>query len=209
MSVERLFDYQVNGCSLPLKIYTDIDSRALTHYQISGMYQSLILPSQVKYATSSSIYKEIELDDNKSAKCFVSECFGTDQQSIKLHFYDSTHSFDSNGFVVFFHSNGGYIGDDMTKTVYSQKIGLYDVKPLKRNMFTKYYAGVEPKIEEIFVGWSLSAVDDNNAEFKNFDDTQNVSKEIFEQAQRDSEGKVEMPFGTIVRGTEVHLYAVW
>lgn len=79
LSVERLFDYQVNGCSLPLKIYPDIDGAAAqSDRRISGMYQSLILPSQVKYASNGSIYSEFDIGENRIAKCFKAECFGTD-----------------------------------------------------------------------------------------------------------------------------------
>ena len=79
------------------------------------MYQSLILPSQVKYASDGSIYGELDIGENRVAKCFRAECFGTDQQSIRLHFYDPTNSFDSNGFNVVFHGNGGYVGGDLNK----------------------------------------------------------------------------------------------
>ena len=80
------------------------------------------------------------------------------------------------------------------------------------NMFTKYYSGVEPPTEEIFLGWSLSSVADNNAGFKHFDNAQSVSKAVFEQ-KRDEVGRDEVErekwFDDIVRGTQVHLYAVW
>lgn len=121
LSVDRLLDYQINGCSLPLKIYPDIDGESFaSRYQVSCMYQSLILPSQIKLVDASNNYhKSIDLwetTDGSGIKgsCFISECFGTDQQSIKLHFFDPLHQFDSNGFVVIFHGQGGYVNGDRT-----------------------------------------------------------------------------------------------
>lgn len=154
-----------------------------------------------------SFYQEIEEEEQPPLKCFKAECFGTDQQSIKIQFYDSTHAFDSNGFVIMYHGKGGIVGDDYSKTTYSQRFGLTDIKPLKKNMFKKYWT--ENNIEETFLGWSLSSVGDNKADMKHFDNMQIVSKEILQQAAKNNEGYVEKPFGTIKRGTVVHLYAVW
>ena len=140
-------------------------------------------------------------------KCFKAECFGTDQQSIKIQFYDSTHVFDSNGFSIMFHGNGGVLGEDTSKTTYSQRFGSQDIKPLKRNMFRKYFS--EENIEETFLGWSLSAVSDNKTDYLHFNNMQIVSKEIFQQVANENPTSVQRPFGTIQRGTVVHLYALW
>ena len=59
LSVERILDYQVNGCSLPLKIYPDIDGISyMSDSKISGMYQGLILKSQVKMFEGDKFYVE-------------------------------------------------------------------------------------------------------------------------------------------------------
>lgn len=84
---------------------------------------------------------------------------------------------------------------------------MSDTKPLKRNLFTKTYTDLN--IDEIFIGWSLSAVGENLTDFKHFGDTETVSKTLFETVARANPSYVEKPFGTITRGTEVHLYAVW
>ena len=71
----------------------------------------------------------------------------------------------------------------------------------------------DEKFAEIFMGWSLSAVTVHNSEYVSFTDTETVSKARFEEvmAEEIAKGRVAArdQFTKIVRGTKVHLYAVW
>lgn len=43
---------------------------------------------------------------------------------------------------------------------------MEDSKQLKRNLFESYFS--EAKVKKVFVGWSLSSVNDNEAEWVEF-----------------------------------------
>ena len=75
--IDRVYGCEINGCSLPLKIYQDDDS-VQSASNIKNMYQSVILPS--KFVMSEN---KLYIDDNDCVE-FNAKCFGTDQQSIKI-----------------------------------------------------------------------------------------------------------------------------
>lgn len=77
--IKDVYECMINGCSLPLKIYQDIDE-IKSRNEIQNMYQSLILQSKF-VMTDDNLYTT---DDNYHY--FTAVCFGTDQQSIKMQF---------------------------------------------------------------------------------------------------------------------------
>ena len=109
---------------------------------------------------------------------------------------------------MFHGGNNGFVGDDQSKTTYSQRFNLSDIKPLKKNMFRSRWT--DDAIDKIFMGWSLSSVNvDNQPNMIHFENMEIVSKEIFQNKEKAYPHDVQIPFGTIKKGSVVHLYALW
>ena len=98
-SIKQLLDVQINGMSLPLKIYQD-----QSQYGGSGLagklYSSFIEPSIVKKYN-------ITTTDEEGNFQFEFACFGTDAQAIHLMFYDESSRSNSATVKIIFDPNGG------------------------------------------------------------------------------------------------------
>lgn len=150
-SIDRLVDVQINGMSLPLKIYKDYSSRDSSLAE--QLYGSFIEPSILKRY-------DLSKTDDDGNWVFQFACFGTDAQAIHLMFYDEKARTNTAIVKVVFDSNGGEGAMATQKFILTVDDSGYPVleqKILKRNKFTNTSAGYE----KIFVGWSITPLADN------------------------------------------------
>lgn len=81
-NISEVYGCEIHGCSLPLKIYQDVDM-VQSRKDIKNMYQSVILPSNF-VMSGDNLYTT-----NDRYVEFNAKCFGTDQQSIKITYKTS------------------------------------------------------------------------------------------------------------------------
>ena len=195
-SIKQLLDVQINGMSLPLKIYQD-----QSQYGGSGLagklYSSFIEPSIVKTYN-------ITTTDEEGNFQFEFACFGTDAQAIHLMFYDEQSRSNSATVKIIFDPNGG------EGTMAAQKFiiihdedgnPVLEQKKLKKNKFTNFSAGYE----KIFAGWSLfPRMDNEEATYENMKEFPKSSSwdELCYELNRNPEDFLK-------HKDEITLYAVW
>lgn len=153
-SIDKLVDVQINGMSLPLKIYREKPTTGAGKLQ-DNLYRSFIEPSVGKGYN-------IETTDAEGNWIFNFACFGTDAQAVHLMFYDEKARSSGATIRVLFDPNGGdgvmspqkfVLKDDGTGYLVPEQ------KPLKRCKFTNTSAGYE----KIFAGWSIAPLPDNES----------------------------------------------
>ena len=197
-SIDNMLDIQVNGNSLPLKIYKDTASSRSTANQ---MYRSFVEPSVcTRYNVRST--------NEDGYFTFNFACFGSDAQAIRLMFYDRKSRSNLPYIKVVFDSNGG------SGTMSKQKFligpdGMLERKNLKLNKFTGDDDG------RFFNGWTLQPYPDNYVwESEEYDGTQLYDDksmfpfneeidDVIAELQRDLH---EDPFQ---KKEELTLYASW
>ena len=135
-------DIQINGNSLPLKVYKDIDNNV--DDTSTNLYQSFIEPSVVDSC-------DISTTDSEGYYNFHFKCFGSDAQAIRIQFYDSKHRYGGSSYIVAFDSNGG------SGTMKNQRFAIGQELKLRKNTFTKKVSGQS----RVFLGWSLTKQNDN------------------------------------------------
>ena len=91
---------EINGNSLPLKIYKD-DTFKYQEGAAADMFHSTVLPSEVVQVPAGVGDKA---DD---AYTFRFACFGQDAQAIRILYYDSESRVDPNSIVLRYNANGG------------------------------------------------------------------------------------------------------
>lgn len=132
--------------SLPRGIYCDT-------YGSTGdpalMYRSFIEPSVVKTFN-------IRNTDGDGNYLFNFACFGTDEQAIRLSFYDSRSRLNLPWIRVVFDPNGGDQQAVKQKFLISED-GSIEQKSLKPVKFTNTSSGYQ----KIFAGWTLTPQPDN------------------------------------------------
>lgn len=191
-NITKLLDVQINGMSLPLKIYQE-DQSSLP----GKLYSSFIEPSVMKsYNTTTT--------DEDGNWLFTFACFGTDAQAIHLMFYDEKARSNSAVVKVLFDPNGG------DGTMAAQKFILitdddgYPVleqKSLKKNKFTNTSTGYD----KIFAGWSIAPLPDNEEaayEDKMMFPSSSTWSQLSAELQRDADDVLK-------HKDEITLYAVW
>jgi hypothetical protein len=131
--IQKYLGVEINGCSLPLKVYKENISE--TDSNLNGVFNSLITPSLV------GPYSH---DDEKKQNVFSFYCFGTDEQSIKIT-YIGENIQDSRYITIVFDANGG------SGVMPEQKV-LMDVPiTLNKSLFSR--KGLA------FAGWSTQKTD--------------------------------------------------
>jgi hypothetical protein len=140
--IDSIHDIQINGNSLPLKIYKDREQNVDPTSQ--ELYQSFIEPSVVDSCDTSRV-------DDLDYYNFKFKCFGSDSQAIRIQFYDSKHRYSGDSYIVEFDSNGG------SGTMKQQRVAAGQAIKLRKNKFTKRVAGET----RLFLGWSLTKQSDN------------------------------------------------
>lgn len=147
-NIDNLLEMQINGNSLPLKMYKD-DTDITPAGQ---MFKSFIEPSVARDYNVSTTNE----DGNY---VFKFACFGTDAQAIKLMFYDSKSRMNLPWVKIVFNANGGEGEMPAQKFLIDQETGVLEIKGLKKNKFTNTSSG----FTKIFAGWTLSPHPDNYA----------------------------------------------
>lgn len=195
-SITQLLDIQINGMSLPLKIYQD-QSQYGDAGLAGNLYRSFVEPSIVKN------YDIVNTDEEGNFQ-FEFACFGTDAQAVHLMFYDEKSRSNNATVKIIFDPNGG------EGTMAAQKfIITYDEngnpvleqKNLKRNKFTNFSAGYQ----KIFAGWSmLPLMDNEEATYEDMKTFPNSSSwnELCHELNRDPEDFLK-------HKDQITLYAVW
>lgn len=139
--MDEILDVQINGNSLPLKIYKD-EQFEFREGDAARMYHSSILPSEVVYVPTG-----VEDKDQDGQYRFVFACFGQDAQAIKIMYYDSDSHIDENNYLIRFNANGahGTMQDQMFR------IAENKAKHLRKCQF--YWNN---GVKKVFAGWSFS-----------------------------------------------------
>ena len=127
--IRQVLEVEINGCSLPLKIYKDTISPI--NQNANNMFGGLMLPSLV------GGYDISGQEDHT----FTFMCFGTDEQSIRISFIGDSQNTEGKFVTVQFNSNGG------KGSTPSQKILLDTTVRLRSNLFTRK--------DFSFSGWSM------------------------------------------------------
>lgn len=150
--IDNLLAVEINGQSLPLKIYRDAPTNASDDPK--NMFRSYIEPSVAKSW-------DISKTDENGNYLFKFACFGTDAQAIHLMFYDKNARSGAETFVVTFDPNGGDGIPTKQKFMLAKDDEGYPVieqKQLKKNKFTNTSSGYD----KMFAGWSLYPKPDND-----------------------------------------------
>lgn len=172
------FDVEINGNSLPLKIYRD-DTYAGLESDAAGYYHSFVEPSIVHGYTNST--------DEYGYYHFSFSCFGSDAQAIRFSFYDPLRRRPEDTVRVKFDPNGG--SGDMPY----QRLTLSDEFVLRPNAFQK------PNC--VFMGWSVGiAPQDNQTDYVRFEDGARISLAALRDAgYRAKTGGIVTLYATWVR----------
>lgn len=191
-NITKLLDVQINGMSLPLKIYQE-DQSSLP----GKLYSSFIEPSVMKsYNTTTT--------DEDGNWLFTFACFGTDAQAIHLMFYDEKARSNSAVVKVLFDPNGGdgtMAAQKFILTTDSDGYPVLEQKGLKKNKFTNASAGYD----KIFAGWSIAPLPDNEEaayEDKMVFPSSSSWSQLSAELQRDADDVFK-------HKDEITLYAVW
>lgn len=194
--IDNLLAVEINGQSLPLKIYRDAPTNASDDPK--NMFRSYIEPSVVKSW-------DISKTDKNGNYIFKFACFGSDAQAIHLMFYDKNARSGSKTFVVTFDPNGGDGIPTKQKFMLSKDSRGYPVieqKQLKKNRFTNTSSGYD----KTFAGWSLYPKPDNDL-------PDYTNQQVFPKASQWSNLSAELlvpeASDTLKDKDGVTLYAVW
>lgn len=133
--IDNIMDIEINGNSLPLKIYKDYDYEDSDGDAVM-MFHSKIYPSVLRNY-------DISKTDDEGYYNFKFSCFGSDAQAIRIQFYDSQNHKSDDTYKVHFVLNGG------TGTFSDQRFNAGQNKNLKKA------EGYIKNNEKIFNGWSL------------------------------------------------------
>lgn len=200
--IDNILDMQINGNSLPLKIY----KMSETTNSSGQLYRSFAQPSVIK---NYDIQKTDEYGNYK----FNFACFGTDAQAIKIAFYDQSSRISKPWIRVVFDANGGEGKMSKQKFLIDEETGTLIQKPLKANKFKNTSAGY-PKI---FIGWTLTPQPDNYSPTSGLDDGTQIYTKDGEQGifphQTDfkklMEELIRSEDQSFIEKEEITLYAVW
>lgn len=194
-SIDNLVDVQINGASLPLKIYQDANTGIVSDSE--KMFKSFIEPSILKSFN-------IKTTDDEGNWLFTFQCFGTDAQAIHLMFYDSKAKQNSQKVKVVFMANGGEGKMSSQKFILVEDSDgnmVLEQKNLKRNRFIN----VENGNEKIFCGWSIKPVQENsNAQYEN--------REVFPKNKKWKDLARELGLSEnqkLKNKDQITLYATW
>lgn len=145
--IQNVIGVQVNGTSLPLKVYRDQQS-ATSEGVVALLYHSPIMQSQ-----SLNNNGIIERND-EGDYVFRFACFGTDEQSVKITFLDTHYTSRKNKYRILFHPNGS------KGRMLSQYVDIGVNTKLRRNAFR--HGG-----DKQFLGWttSLNPSDNQTCEY--------------------------------------------
>lgn len=194
--IDNLLAVEINGQSLPLKIYKDGSTNVDSDH--GNLFKSYIEPSVVKSW-------DISRTDEDGNYLFRFACFGTDAQAIHLMFYDKNARTGSETFVVTFDPNGGDGNQTKQKFILVKDSDGYPVieqKQLKKNKFSNTSSGYD----KIFAGWSRYPLKDNEApEYENTQVFPNASQ----WSELSSELLVPESTDTLKDKDGITLYAVW
>ena len=195
-SIDNLVDVQINGMSLPLKIYQEQSSQDNSGFA-GRLYRSFIEPSVLKSY-------DLSKTDDEGNWLFKFACFGTDAQAIHLMFYDEKARSNAAVVKVVFDPNGGEGAMAAQKFIIVEDENGYptlEQKNLKRNKFTNTSAGYE----KIFAGWSITPLPDN--EEATYED-----KMVFPFSTTWADLHVEIDRDAdnlLMHKDQITLYAVW
>lgn len=195
-SIDKLVDVQINGMSLPLKIYQEQSSQDNGGFA-GRLYRSFIEPSVLKSY-------DLTKTDDEGNWLFKFACFGTDAQAIHLMFYDEKARSNAAVVKVVFDSNGGEGVMAAQKFIIVEDENGYPTlerKNLKRNKFTNTSAGYE----KIFAGWSITPLPDNEEatyEDKMVFPFSTTWDDLHVEIDRDADN-------LLVHKDQITLYAVW
>lgn len=195
-SVDKLVDVQINGMSLPLKIYKEKPTTGAGKLQ-DNLYRSFIEPSVGKGYN-------IKTADSEGNWIFNFACFGTDAQAVHLMFYDQKARSGGATVKVIFDPNGGDGVMSPQKFILKDDDSGYlipEQKPLKKCKFTNTSAGYE----KIFAGWSVQQLADNDTPTYEDGQTFPMSTNWIDLA---NELEVEVA-DVLKHKDEIKLYAVW
>lgn len=198
-SVDNLLDVQINGNSLPLKIYKDTNASKTT---LAGqLYRSFIQPS---ICTNYDLTKT----DGDGYMYFNFACFGSDAQAIRLMFYDRKARSNLPWIKIVFDPNGGTGVMGKQKFLITED-GLLEQKTLKKCKFSGEEDG------RFFNGWTLEPQPDNYSwDSEKYDGTQKYDEPYLFPASNDltslmvelNRNLIENPFE---KKEEITLYASW
>ena len=206
--IDNLLGVQINGNSLPLKIYKDDKSSSSIG---ASMYRSMSEPSLLK-----PYEYDLMHTDEDGNYIFNFAVFGSDAQAVMLQFYDSKARSNQPWIRVTFDPNGGE-GEMPKQKFLIKEDGSLEQKTLKGNKFTNKQGDVV----KIFNGWTISPQPENYSDWdgESYDGTQvytsngpNQNKGIMwphgttKATQFEELMRLEEPFAN---NEEITLYASW
>ena len=191
--IDNMLDLQINGNSLPLKIYKEDSVGAA-----SQMYRSMIQPSVAKRY-------DLTKTDEDGNYIFEFAAYGTDAQAVKLMFFDKNARSGSETVIVNFDANGGEGEMSKQKFIISKDSEGYPVleqKNLKKCRFKNTSAGYE----KIFAGWSIyPKLENEEADYEN----SQVFPNAMQWRQLSAELQWADPEELLKNKDQITLYAVW
>lgn len=194
-SIDNLVDVQINGASLPLKIYQDANTGIFSDSE--KMFKSFIEPSILKSFN-------IKTTDDEGNWLFSFQCFGTDAQAIHLMFYDRKAKQNAQKVKIVFMANGGEGQMSNQKFILVEDSDgnmVLEQKNLKRNRFINFENGNE----KIFSGWSIKPQQENsNAQYEN--------RELFPKSKKWKDLAKELGLNEnqkLKNKDQITLYATW
>lgn len=176
ISIDDLLEIQANGMSLPLKIYKD-QHAFLLEGESTKMFKSTIIPTSVI-----SVPKDKD-DKENGDYVFNFICFGTDEQAVKLTFFDKEYNVNDT-YTIAFHPNGA----PGNVKYQSMPVAFETPRRLRRCPFKYKING-----QKSFIGWSFD----------------NTSTQIIDDEQRFNWKDYEDRIGQVKKGTMINLYAMW